>query len=174
MRTRMNVGQASRLSHSFPNHPRQRRGLSINLETGWKPVLLWLALLLMPIAASAQTYNIDWYKISGGGTSTGGVYSVSGTIGQPDASGEMTGGNYSLTGGFWSLIAVQMPGAPLLTITQVGNQAIVSWDASVMGWTLQTNVNLATAIWGNYLGAVVNNCVTNAPPKGNLFFRLKQ
>ena len=79
MRTRMNVGQASRLSHSFPNHPRQRRGLSINLETGWKPVLLWLALLLMPIAASAQTYNIDWYKISGGGgTSTGGVYSVSG------------------------------------------------------------------------------------------------
>ena len=86
----------------------------------------------------------------------------------------MTGGNYSLTGGFWSLIAVQMPGAPLLTITQVGNQAIVSWDASVMGWTLQTNVNLATAIWGNYLGAVVNNCVTNAPPKGNLFFRLKQ
>jgi len=129
----------------------------------------------MPIAASAQTYNIDWYKISGGGgTSTGGVYSVSGTIGQPDAGGEMTGGNYSLTGGFWSLIAVQTPGAPLLTITQAGNQAIVSWDVSVMGWMLQTNVNLATATWGNYLGAVVNNCVTNAPPKGNLFFRLKQ
>ena len=30
----------------------------------------------------------------------------------------MTGGNYSLTGGFWALIAaVQTPGAPLLTIT---------------------------------------------------------
>jgi len=26
--------------------------------------------------------------------------------------------------------------------------------------------------WGNYLGNIVNNRVTNAPPKGNLFFRL--
>ena len=45
------------------------------------------------------TISVDWYKIAGGGgTSTGGTYQVSGTIGQPDASGAMTGGNYSLTG----------------------------------------------------------------------------
>jgi hypothetical protein len=37
-------------------------------------------------SASAQSYSIDWFTIDGGvGTSTGGVYSVSGTIGQPDA-----------------------------------------------------------------------------------------
>ena len=36
------------------------------------------------------------------------------------------------------------------------------------------NANLATPTWGNYIGPVVNNSVTNAPPKGNLFFRLKQ
>ena len=84
----------------------------------------------------------------------------------------MTGGNYSLTGGFWSLYAVQTPGAPLLTINQVGNQAIVSWDAFVSGWTLQTNVNLAAPTWGNYVGTVVNNRTTNSSPKGNLFFRL--
>jgi hypothetical protein len=42
------------------------------------------------------------------------------------------------------------------------------------GWTLQTNVNLATGSWGNYTGTVVNNSVTNSPPVGNLFFRLKQ
>ena len=125
--------------------------------------------------ASGQSYTVDWYKVSGGGgTSTGGVFSVSGTIGQPDASGAMTGGNYSVTGGFWSLYAVQTPGAPLLTITRAGNQAIVSWSPSVTGWTLQTNANLATPTWGNYLGPVVNNSVTNSPPKGNLFFRLKQ
>ena len=105
-------------------------------------------------------------------TSTGGVYSVSGTIGQPDASGAMTGGGYSLTGGFWSIYAVQTAGAPLLTITYAGNQAIVSWPSSVTGWTLQTNNNLATGSWGNYAGSVVNNSVTNSPPKGNLFFRL--
>jgi len=116
-----------------------------------------------------------WYKVSGGGgASTGGVYSVSGTIGQHDAGGPMTGGNYSLTGGFWALYAVQTPGAPLLTITHLGNQAIVSWPPSVTGWTLQTNANLATPTWGNYLGAVVNNAVTNPLSHGNLFFRLTQ
>ena len=121
----------------------------------------------------AQSYNIDWYKVAGGGgTVTGGTYSVSGTIGQPDASGAMTGGKYSLTGGFWAIYAIQTTGAPLLTITHIGNKAIVSWDQAVTGWTLQTNVNLTTPTWGNYLGIVVNNSVTNSPPPMNLFFRL--
>jgi hypothetical protein len=101
-------------------------------------------------------------------------YSLTGTIGQADASGVMTGGGYSLTGGYWALFAVQTLGAPLLTITYLGNQAIVSWSPSVTGWTLQTNVNLATPTWGNYLGPVVNNSITNSPPKGTVFFRLKQ
>jgi hypothetical protein len=138
--------------------------------------LLIIGWLVAVAVAHAQQYSIDWYKVSGGGgTSTGGVYSVSGTIGQPDASGAMSGGNYSVTGGFWSLIqVVQTPGAPLLIITHVGNQAIVSWDPSATGWTLQTNNNLTTGTWGNYLGAVSNNSVTNAPPTGNVFFRLKQ
>src|ERR1035438_7702372 len=92
-----------------------------------------------------QQYTVDWYKVSGGGGATiGGVYSVSGTIGQHDAGGPMTGGNYSLTGGFWALYSVQTPGAPLLAITHLGHQAIVSWPPSVTGWTLQTNANLAT------------------------------
>ena len=135
--------------------------------------LLLLIGLLWPLLVEAQTYTIDWYKIAGGGgTSAGGAYSLSGTIGQHDANGAMTGGNYSLNGGFWALYAVQTPGAPLLTIAYVGNQAVVSWPLSVTGWTLQTNANLATPTWGNYLGAVINNRVTNAPPRGNLFFRL--
>jgi streptogramin lyase len=64
--------------------------------------------------------------------------------------------------------------APTLTITYSGNQAIVSWLPTLTGWTLQTNNNLATGTWGNYLGTIVNNSVTNLPPKGTLFFRLKQ
>jgi hypothetical protein len=137
-----------------------------------KQLFLLLA-LLVPITGSAQPYSIDWYKIAGGGgTSTGGTYSLSGTIGQADASGAMTGGGYSLVGGYWAIIAVQTPGAPWLTITYAGNQAIVSWSPSVTGWILQTNANLALPSWGNYSGAVVNNSVTSAPPKGNVFFRL--
>jgi hypothetical protein len=143
-----------------------------------KTLILCLSMLI-PLIGLAQSYSIDWYKVAGGGgTSTGGVYSVSGTIGQSDASGAMTGGNYSLTGGFWAIYAVQTPGAPLLTITYVGNQAIVSWPSPSVGFTLQTNGNLATGTWVNYGGIVGDNgtikTVTNSPPTGTLFFRLKK
>jgi hypothetical protein len=145
-----------------------------------KPHYALLALLLLTIisqlsTAHAQSYSIAWYKIAGGGsTSTGGVYQVSGTIGQPDASGAMTSGSYSLTGGFWSLFAVQTPGAPLLTITSAGNQAVVSWPSSATDWTLQTNGDLGTTNWVNYGGTVVNNSVTNSTAGSRLFFRLFQ
>lgn len=137
--------------------------------------LVYSFLLASLVSIFAQNYSIDWYKVAGGGgTSTGGVYAVSGTIGQPDASAPLSGGNYSVTGGYWSLInVVQTPGAPTLTITYVGNQAVISWPPSVTGFTLQTNTTIASGSWGNYLGTVVNNSITNAPPRGNLFFRLK-
>jgi hypothetical protein len=58
-------------------------------------IFLCLAVMLragMP-EAFAQSYTIDWFKIAGGsGTSTGGVFSVSGTISQPYA-GAMSGGD---------------------------------------------------------------------------------
>jgi len=133
------------------------------------------AALLLPAAAAAQNFSINWYKVSGGGgVSTNSVYGVTGTIGQPDAGPVLSDGYYTLTGGFWSLIAVQTPGAPVLNITSGGNLAVISWDTAVTGWTLQTNVNLATATWGNYLGTVVNNTVTNKPTPRNLYFRLKK
>ncbi len=135
-----------------------------------------MTLCSITLAVHAQNYSIGWYKIAGGGgASAGGTYQVTGTIGQPDASGALTGGNYSLTGGFWSLISVvQTPGAPLLTIAWSGNQAIVSWPSSFTSWTLQTNGNPVTANWVNYVGAVINNSVTNSPATKNLFYRLKQ
>ena len=135
-----------------------------------------LLIAMIPSITFAQPYSIDWYKVAGGGgTSTGGTYSVSGTIGQADASAPLTGGNYSVTGGFWSLLnVVQTPGAPLLSISYAGNQAVVYWDPAVTGWTLQTNANLATPAWGNYAGSYPDNRATNSPPKGNVFFRLKQ
>ena len=32
----------------------------------------------------------------------------------------------------------------------------------------------AAGNWGNYTGTIINNTITNSPPAGNLFFRLKQ
>lgn len=58
--------------------------------------------LLAVAGAAAQSFEIDWYTIDGGGEmfSTAGEFTLSGTIGQPDA-GEMSGGSFALTGGFW-------------------------------------------------------------------------
>ena len=151
------------------------------MQTSPRKLQIVLRILLACAAGFAttgfgQSYSIDWYKVSGGGgASSNSQYFVNGTIGQPDAGGAMTNGQFSVTGGFWSLInVVQTPGAPLLSISYAGNQAIVSWSPSATGWTLQTNNNLATGTWGNYTGAVSNNRVTNSPPAWNLFFRLKQ
>ncbi len=69
------------------------------------------------LSAFAQSYSLDWSTIDGSGSSTGSVFTVSGTIGQPDAS-TMSGGSCTLQGGFWGLIAaVQTPGARLLSIS---------------------------------------------------------
>lgn len=127
---------------------------------GWSRFLAGCAcfmVLACGLWASAQSYSIDWYKVAdGGGTSTGGVYSVNGTIGQPDASGPMTGGNYSLTGGFWSLISVmQTVGAPLLSIHFTStNTVVVSWPSPSTGFGLQQNADLASPSWGGVLGTI--------------------
>jgi len=129
--------------------------------------------LLCATASFAQQYSIGWYKISGGGgTSTNGPYTITGTIGQHDASHAMTGGNYSVTGGFWSLIAVQMPGAPTLSISASGNQLILSWPVPSTGFVLQTNNVFNSTNWGDYSGTISNNSTTFTPPRTNVFFRL--
>ncbi len=62
-----------------------------------------LGLLAGGPAAMAQPYEVPWWTIDGGGgTSSGGIYTLSGTIGQPDAGAAMSGGIYSLSGGFWA------------------------------------------------------------------------
>ncbi len=143
-----------------------------------------LALLLSVIGSQiptvlAQSYSVSWYKVSGGGgTSTNGSYQISGTIGQADASGAMSGGNYSVTGGFWSFIqVVQTPGAPMLYISPSGNVVTVYWQ-NVSGWTLVQTGNLTTPIgsWSASSSPTLNNgtnylSVTN--PAGNVFFSLK-
>ncbi len=127
--------------------------------------------------ALGQQYAIDWYKIAGGGgTSTGGAYSVSGTIGQPDAGGPMAGGSYSLTGGFWSLISVvQTPGAPPLAISHAGSAVTVFWH-NVSGWTLQQNSSVTAPLgWSASSGVTTangTNYLNLTSPTGHLFFRL--
>ena len=64
--------------------------------------------------ARAQDYGVDWSTIAGGGgTSTAGVYTVTGTIGQADA-GRLNSSDFTIDGGFWSIVAaIQEPGGTL-------------------------------------------------------------
>jgi len=141
-------------------------------------VLFCFLLFTFSCFASAQTYSVDYYKIAGGGgTSTGGVYQVSGTLGQPDVAASMSGGIYSLTGGFWSLIQViQTAGLSNLTLTHGGNSVTISWPATG-SYTLQQNANLANQ--GGWVGSGLTvttangiSSVTIKQASGNLFFRL--
>lgn len=142
--------------------------------------LLLSFVLLTPLLASAQNYSIDWYKIAGGGgTSTGGIYAVSGTVGQQDAGGVLAGGGYSLTGGFWALLyAVQTPGLPNLAITFVNPNSVRVFWPDTGGYTLEQTTGLATPTWtpSTYVITAANgtNSITITPPMGELFFRLKQ
>lgn len=140
-------------------------------------LILSLLFVFLAVAARAQ-YSIDWFTIDGGGgSSTGGVYSVAGTIGQPDA-GAMSGGNFSIQGGFWGILsAVQSPGAPLLRIVLTSsNTVVVAWPAPSSGFSLQQNSDVGTANWisaTNGISTVGSEYqLIVAPPAGNRFYRL--
>ena len=61
-----------------------------------------IAVLGIVSASALGVYGLDWWTVDGGGGtfSSGGSYSLGGTIGQPDA-GTSNGGTYTLDGGFW-------------------------------------------------------------------------
>ena len=125
--------------------------------------------------AAAQTFNIDWFTIDGGGgTSTGGVYAVSGTLGQPDA-GVASGGNYSLIGGFWgAVVPVQQAGAPTLFIANLQNGSVkVTWTPNTPGFVLQEAgmLNPTPIAWTNAPVAYTNGATIPASMQTR-FFRL--
>ena len=81
----------------------------ISRKVDWVVLLAGFLLVLPVQAQSGRDYEIGWSTIDGGGgTSSGGPYVLTGTIGQPDADWASSGG-YELLGGFW-------PGGPLCVV----------------------------------------------------------
>ena len=78
-----------------------------------RTILIGLGLLLalaLTAAVVVDSYDLSWWTADGGGGtfSSGGSYSLGGTIGQPDA-GLLAGGDYTLGGGFWGGGEVHQP-----------------------------------------------------------------
>jgi hypothetical protein len=148
------------------------------MKTPRRQLAAAMAILSALAVSHAQNYTIDWSTVDGGGgTSTGGVYSLSGTIGQPDA-GTMSGGNYTLAGGFWGVLGVvQTPGAPYLWVMRTStNTVCVWWPVPDTAWQLQATTNLVAAgsTWTprSYVTNGANCVYIESPPAGNRFYRL--
>lgn len=129
-------------------------------------------------AALAQSYKIDAFTIAGGGgTSTGGVYAVSGTIGQHDAGAMMTNGLYSVAGGFWGAVfPVQQAGAPALFVVNLQNGSVkVLWLPNTPGFVLQeaAALNPLPVVWANAPGAYTNGASIPAAAAPR-YFRLSK
>jgi hypothetical protein len=126
-------------------------------------VLLALSLLMIVGRLLAQSSGggntLRWSVTGGGGVSTGDVYVLRGSIGQPDAGDALNGGGYTLVGGFWGSpvplsggIVVPDGGAPIRNYFVVRNVPLswsaVSWAAGY--WVeVSKNQNFAGTVYKN-------------------------
>lgn len=104
--------------------------------------LLIFALLstTIALAQSGGTYNLEWNTFDSGGAtvSTGASYSLGGTIGQSDA-GQLTGGLFTLNGGFWG----GAPGSPTAaTLTNFNAKLAPKKNVVQVKWETGNELNV--------------------------------
>lgn len=128
------------------------------------------------LPAAPGNFSIPWHTVDGGGgSSTGSLFRVTGTIGQPDASSvSHTGGVFRVTGGFWALpVAIQTEGGPVLAIAPAGpGQARISWTPATPGFVLQEATTLSPPNWVNSPSGALNP--VTVPAAGDKFYRLRK
>ena len=141
------------------------------MKTQFNLGLILVALFSLPVVSTHAQFAIDWYTIDGGGgTSSGGNYTLNGTIGQPDA-GTLSGGQYTLQGGFWpGIIVPSTGGAPTLFIQLSGANVIISWSPGTPGFSLEQADDLNLPAWSAGPGG--NPTPPIAVTGGSRFFRL--
>lgn len=143
-----------------------------------KPILFFFCSCLLAAPASAQ-YAIDWFTLDGGGgQSSGGAYTLQGTIGQPDA-GSLSGGSFTLHGGFWNAFAfVQTEGPPTLRILRNGANVTLAWPNPSVGFQLQESPSLTAPNWTdvNTAPGIVGDerQVSQTLNPGTRFYRLRK
>jgi hypothetical protein len=114
------------------------RSQSVSVIVGVLSVSITAA--VAQLAAPAD-FDHSWNTVDGGGgSSTGGEFSINGTIGQPDAGVALTGGDFELVGGFWPGTIEQATTCP----TDIfGDDGLVNID----------DLLLVISDWGRGVGA---------------------
>ena len=115
------------------------------MKTICKITILNVIIFACGLCARAQ-FSIDWHTVDGGGgISTGGLYTLRGTIGQPDAGYLIPGGKYILTGGFWSMFArPELPKVGPIAATQFPVEVGTLVAASAL---FEDDFGPQTALW---------------------------
>ena len=148
-----------------------------NLTTHFRSLAL-VTLLLATSRGRAQ-FAIDWFTLDGGGgSSTGGAYSLTGTIGQPDAASS-SGGNYEVQGGFWgAFCGAAAETAPALRIQLEGANVVLAWPNPSSGFQLQESSSLTTPDWAdvNAVPVLVSSekQINQPVATGARFYRLRK
>jgi hypothetical protein len=131
---------------------------------------LAVALIGLPtLEAKAQPYEIGWSTIDGGGgIIQGSSYTLSGSVGQPDASRPLTGPTYTLTGGFWPGIDAEAIGCNAADIAEPLNLLdLADVVAFVQGFQAQDPIADLVAPFGLFdladLSAFVTAFLTGCP-----------
>lgn len=126
-------------------------------------------------------FSINWFTVAGGGgnlaSSSNGQFELSGTAGQHDASPAAASERFSLTAGYWSIVAVvQTEGAPPLSVRLWKQFTVVSWPTPAEGWALQQTDDIVHPNWILSPYQLADDGVYRSifvPEKtGNRFFRL--
>lgn len=111
----------------------------------YKGLMLGALLLAGSLPAlHAQGFSVPWFVVAdGGGTTGAGIFSLTGTFGQWEANEQpLAGGNFSLTGGFWSFLAAEpAPGA-----SNSASAIALSGNLAFGGVALETSSNLTFTI----------------------------
>ena len=131
-----------------------------------------------PLVVHAQNFTVNGFGFSsGGGRSMAGHYSVSSTIGQPEA-GFYQSETYALEAGLMGVYGlVQMPNAPLLIMASSEAGMVIYWPAPADGFVLEETGILGTSpLWAPVAYDHQTNgthiAITIPDSVGNRFFRL--
>ncbi len=128
--------------------------------------------LKIAAGADAPSFSLEGFTIGGGGgISSGATYTLSGTIGQPDA-GTMSSTRYTLEGGFWpAVVAASSGGGPTLFIQPALGSVTISWSPATSGFGLEQTDSLDPATWTS---APTGNPVTIPATTAARFYRLRK
>lgn len=132
-------------------------------------------LLLLTVAAAQAQYSIPWSTTdAGGGTSSGGDFSLHGTIGQTEAARTVAGGTFEMRSGYWVIGIIAMPG-PLLSESETiggGNQLRLYWfPPQPPGTVLEQSDDMVNWTAIRQADVEVEHLVPSAQQRG--FFRLR-